>query len=277
VRHFESCWKTHDGLQLHAQGWQPDGEARGVVALVHGLGEHSGRYAHVGAALCDRGYVLLAFDLRGHGNSQGPRGHAPRFEAWMQDLDLSLRHAEHHYPGLPVFLYGHSLGAILALNHALRRCPQLQGIMATGLAVRTSLERQTAKLALVHLLGRVVPKMTLPSGLDPRGLSRDPKVVSAYVDDPLVHDRLSVGTALSLLRAVAYTLDHADELHLPLLLMHGGADSLVYPQGALEFADLVTGGCTLKLWDGLYHEIHNEPERREVLATMIAWLDEHIS
>jgi acylglycerol lipase len=275
--HFESYWSTDDGLQLYAQGWRPDGDARGIVLLVHGLGEHSGRYGHVGAVLSDAGYVLYAFDLRGHGQSQGPRGHAPRFEAWMQDIDLALRHAAEAFPDLPLFLYGHSLGGLLVVNHALRRRPSLNGLVATGLALRTSLERQTVKLTLMRLLGRALPTLTLPSGLDPRGLSRNPEVVSAYVDDPLVHNRLSLGTALDLLEAIGYTFEHASELDVPTLIMQGSADPLVFPDGALEFARLAHGECTVKLWDGLFHEIHNEPEQGQVLAAMVAWLDGHIA
>ena len=127
----------------------------------------------------------------------------------------------------------------------------------------------------MQLLGRVLPNLALPSGLDPRGLSRDPEVVSAYVDDPLVHDRLSLGTALGLLQAIEDTFEHAGELDLPVLLMQGSADPLVFPDGTLEFARRAQGQCTVKLWDGLCHELHNEPEQRQVLETMIAWLDAH--
>jgi alpha-beta hydrolase superfamily lysophospholipase len=245
------------------------------VTLVHGLGEHSGRYAHVGASLSDAGYVLSAFDLRGHGRSQGPRGHAPRFESWMQDIDQALQESARAFPDLPMFLYGHSLGGVLALNYALRRDPTLQGLVITGPGLRTALQRQTAKLLLVQLLGRLLPSLTLPSGLDPHGLSRNSEVVSAYVEDPLVHDKLSLGAALGLLQSISYAFDHAADLHLPVLLMQGGADTLVFPSGAREFAALVPGECTLKLWDGLCHEIHNEPERDQVLATLLSWLDAH--
>jgi len=275
MKHFNRSWPTCDGLLLSAQGWQPDGEARGVVALVHGLGEHSGRYGHVGAALSEAGYVLYAFDLRGHGMSQGPRGHAPHCEYWMDDIARAIQDAAQALPDLPLFLYGHSLGGILVLNYALRRQPHLQGLVVTAPGLRTALERQTVKLALVRLLGRWLPALTLPSGLDPLGLSRNPAVVSAYVNDPLVHDKLSLGTALGLLQAIAYAFEHAANLQLPLLLMQGAADPLVFPEGALEFARLVPDQCTIKLWDGLYHELHNEPEQRQVLATMIAWLDRH--
>jgi len=273
--HLESSWLTHDGLRLYAQCWQPDAETLGVVTLVHGLGEHSSRYSHVGASLTEAGYALYAFDLRGHGRSQGPRGYAPQFQDWMQDIECALQQATRAFAGLPSFLYGHSLGGTLGLNYALRCHPSLNGMVVTAPGLRTALEGQAVKLGLVKLLGRLLPALTLPSGLDPRGLSRNSEVVAAYVNDPLVHDRLSLGTALGLMQALEYTFEHAGELDLPVLLMQGGADPLVFPQGALEFAQRAQGECTVELWDGLYHEIHNEPERQEVLAKAVAWLDAH--
>ncbi len=271
-----STWQTNDGLQLFAQAWLPESTPRAVVCLVHGLGEHSGRYRHVAAALTEAGYVLLGFDLRGHGRSEGPRGHTPAFKAFMDDIDQLLQEAAQRFPHLPLFLYGHSLGGILVLNYALRRQPELAGVIATGSGLRTALEHQTAKLALVQVLGRILPTVTLPSGLNPQDLSRDPDVVRAYVNDPLVHDRLSLGAARGLLKAIRWAFEHATEFPVPLLLMHGRADRLGSAKGSQEFADLVQGDCTLKLWDGLYHEIHNELEQQQVFETMIAWLEAHL-
>jgi len=268
-----STWQTNDGLQLFAQAWLPEGTPRAVVCLVHGLGEHSGRYRHVAAALTEAGYVLLGFDLRGHGRSEGPRGHTPAFKAFMDDIDQLLQEAAQRFPHLPLFLYGHSLGGILVLNYALRRQPESAGVIATGPALRTALEQQTAKLALVRVLGRILPTITLPSGLNPQDLSRDTEVVRDYVNDPLVHDRLSLGAARGLLQPIRWAFEHASEFSVPLLLMHGRADRLAFAQGSQEFADLMQGNCTLKLWDGLYHEIHNEPEQQQVFETMIAWLE----
>lgn len=277
MEHFDLTWQTSDGLRLFAQGWQPEDPPRAVVCLVHGLGEHSERYAHVGAALTQAGYALLGFDLRGHGKSEGPRGHAPSFQALMDDISQLLEQAGQRFPVGTRFLYGHSLGGILVLNYALRRQAQLAGVIASGPGLRTSLEQQTVKLALVRVLGRIMLAVTLPSGLNPQHLCRDPEVVRAYVNDPLVHDRLSLGMALSLLQAIRWAFEHAPEFPVPLLLMHGTADRLAFAEGSREYASLVQGDCTLKLWEGLYHEIHNEPEQRQVFETMIAWLDAHTS
>lgn len=271
---FETSWDSRDGLKLYARGWEPKGQPKAVICLVHGLGEHVGRYDHVGAALTQAGYTLLGSDLRGHGKSGGPRGHSPSLEAFMNDLDLLLEQARDRHPGLPCFLYGHSLGGLLALAYVKARKPALAGVVVTGAGLRSPLQEQKIKVMLARILGSVMPTLTLPSGLDPGTISRDPQVVEAYVHDPLVHDRTSTGFGKAALQAVDVAFAGAADFPLPLLIMHGAADRLTYPRGSEEFARLVRRGAKLKLWDGLSHEIHNEPEQGEVLKFMIDWLDE---
>jgi acylglycerol lipase len=272
MEHIEFTWQTGDGLQLFAQGWLPDGETRAVVCLVHGLGEHTGRYPHVGAALAQTGYALLGFDLRGHGQSQGQRGHAPSWEALLDDIRCFLEQAAQRFPGRPRFLYGHSLGATLVLNYALRRLPELAGVIATGPLLRPAFAPPAWKITLGRLMYRLWPTFAMSNELDPSGLSRDPDVVRAYVNDMLVHDRLSARLGMDMLSAGEWVLEHAPELMLPLLLMHGSTDALCSPEATRHFAARATSDPTYRSWDGLYHEIHNEPERQQVFDTMIGWL-----
>jgi acylglycerol lipase len=273
---LEWNWKSSDGLEMYSRGWLPKGKPKAVVVLVHGLGEHVGRYEHVGAALAGKGYALLGFDLRGHGKSGGPRGHAPSFESFMSDIDLMFAQASSRYPGTPQFIYGHSLGGILVLNYVLRRKPALAGAVVTAAGLRTALEEQAVKVGLAKILGSIAPMAGLPSGLDAHGLSHDQEVVERYIHDPLVHDRISFGMARNTLVAVNWAFAHAAEFGIPLLLMHGAEDQIAFERGSREFAASVTGDCTLKLWDGMYHEIHNEPGKDQVLAFMIDWLEKHI-
>ena len=273
MQHFETSWQSKDGLELYIQGWEPDGKLAAVVCLVHGLGEHSGRYVHVADFLTKSGYALFAFDLRGHGRSQGPRGHSPSFEAYMEDIGLLIQEAEQRYPGRPLFLYGHSLGGLLVLNYVLWRKPHLVGVIATGAGLRSPLLDQKLKIAMARVLGSLLPSLSLSTGLDAATLSRDPDVVQAYVESPLVHDRATLGMTKNSIAAIPWVLAHAEEFSTPLLLMHGTSDRLTYPQGSQEFAQLVSCDCTLKLWEGLYHEIHNEPEQGEVFAFLLNWLE----
>lgn len=266
-------WKSNDGLEMYACSWAPEETPEAVVCLVHGLGEHSGRYAHVGQAFSDAGLALLAFDLRGHGKSGGQRGHFPSFEAVMDDIHRHIQQVDEKFPGLPVFLYGHSLGGLLVLNYATYHKHSLSGVIATGAGLRSPVLEQKAKLALSKILGGLLPTVTIPTGLDANGISRDPGVVRAYKDDPLVHDVATLSGARVGIGAVDRAFAHAGEFSTPLLIMHGTADRVTYVRGSQEFAALVPENCTQKFWDGLYHEIHNEPEQNEVLAFMIDWMN----
>lgn len=268
----EWVWKSFDGLDMFGRRWTPDGEPRAAIVLVHGLGEHCGRYSHVGEMLAGNGYALLGFDLRGHGKSGGQRGHAASFEAFMKDIDSMFAQAEGFFPGKRQFIYGHSLGGILTLNYVLRRKPPLAGAVVTSPGLRTALENQKGKVALAKMLGSLLPSSGLPSGLDAAAISRDPDVVRRYREDPLVHDKITFGMAKGLLDAIGWAFEHAGEFSIPLLLMHGTADQLAFDRGSKEFAALVKGDCTLKLWDGLAHETHNEPEKEQVFAYLREWL-----
>ena len=268
--------RAQDGLNLHTVEWSPQAEAKAVVCLIHGLGDHCGRYAHIADAFNRAGYVVLAFDLRGHGKSGGPRGHTPSSEAFLDDIDRLLAEAEKRYPGKPRFLYGHSLGGTLVLYSSLRRDPQISGLISTGAGLHSPLIEQKLKVAFANAMAVVLPTMTLPTGLNPELLSHDPQVVQDYRDDPLVHYKASLAMARSTIRAIHWTMEHATEMKQPLLLMHGAADQLTYPSGSQEFARRVPGSCTLRLWDGLYHEIHNEPEKEQVIAEMIRWMDNEL-
>ncbi len=273
---FESGWTDQKGLNFYSKGWEPDGTPKAAVAFVHGLGEHIGRFAHVGEAFSDAGYALMGFDLRGHGRSGGIRGHTPSIDAYMQDIDLLLEHVRERYPGLPMFLYGHSLGGILVLTYALRRRPDLKGVIATSSGLHTELEKQTAKLTLVKVLGSVAPTVLLPSGLDLSMLSHDPQVEQAYLRDPLVHDKISLGFGKAMLGTVSWTLAHAAEFPLPLLLMHGTADKIAFPSSSEEVAASVGDKATLVLWKDMYHETHNELEKSKVIQTTIQWMDKRL-
>ena len=275
---FELSWISKDGIDLFGRAWE-SGERRpkAVICHVHGLGEHSGRYVHVAQAFTNAGYAMLSFDLRGHGRSGGARGHIPSFDALMDDIDLLLEQARSRYRGLPMFLYGHSLGGILVLNYGLRRKPDIKGVTATGSGLHTALEQQPIKIALAKVLGTLIPNAAMPSGLNPGDLSRDHVVVQAYINDPLVHDKVSLGFGKHMLVANRYALDHAAEFPLPLLLMHGKEDKIAFPSSSIEFAAPLKDKCTLMLWDGLYHEVHNEPEKAEALNAMTIWMDARLA
>jgi acylglycerol lipase len=276
MNHIEFTRQSPDKLQFYFQGWEPEASVRAVVCLVHGLGEHTGRYAHVAAALNDAGYAVLGCDLRGHGKSEGLRGHTPSYDTLMDDINRLLDEAAQRYPGKSQFIYGHSLGGNLVLNYTLRRKPPLAGVVATSPAILVTHPLPATQLALAKVMNKVQPTMQMPNSLSLDNLARDPEVIRAYKSDPLVHNKISVRLAVEMLQAGEWALAHAAEFPLPLLLVHGTADELTSSAATQEFAGKVRGDCTLKLWDGFYHETHNEPEKAEALAFMVAWIGSYV-
>jgi alpha-beta hydrolase superfamily lysophospholipase len=273
---FDFNCSSFDGTNLYFQCWETDQNPKAVIALVHGLGEHSGRYDHWANMLNQAGYNVLANDLRGHGKSAGQRGHVSSFDDYLKDVDLLLDEAGKRFQGMPVFLYGHSLGGIICVDYVLRRKPKLTGVVISALSIRTSLQEQKIKIILSKLLGSIIPKGSLSSGLVPATISRDSKVVERYVNDPLVHHEVTFGWGKSALETIDWINEHSQEWSLPVLFMHGEKDALGYAEGTREFASKINVDCTVKIWPGLFHEVHNEPEKGEVFKFLLGWLDGHL-
>jgi alpha-beta hydrolase superfamily lysophospholipase len=274
MKHYEMTWKAHDNLDIFAQAWEPvTAQPKAVACLVHGLGEHTSRYAHVAEAFGRQGIVLFGADLRGHGRSGGARGHISSIDDFMKDIDASLVQARQRYPDLPIILYGHSLGGIQVLYYGLTRKPDIKGVIATSSGLHTALEKQHLKIMMAKVLGALMPNTPIASGLDPTSISRDEKVVQAYINDPLVHDKITLGFGRIMTGITGWVLAHAGEFSLPLLLLHGKADVLAFPSSSTEVAAALKEKCTLVLWDDAYHELHNEPEKEEVFKTMTQWMD----
>ncbi len=274
---YEFERKAFDGLSIYFQGWQADTEQKGIICLVHGLGEYSGRYSGWADWSNQAGYSFLSYDLRGHGRSGGNRGHVSSFEDYLKDTDLLLDEAKNRYPALPCFLYGHSLGAIIVASYVLHRKPQVNGVVLSGLVIKTSLQEQKGKILLAKIMGTINPKFTMDSGLDPATISKDPEVVLKYKNDPLVHHQVTAGFGKSSISEIDWLNQHVAEWTLPVLVIHGELDKLGYADGSREFAVKINGDCTLKIWQGLLHEVHNEPENKEVFEFVRQWLDNHLA
>jgi alpha-beta hydrolase superfamily lysophospholipase len=275
MNHSEFSWTADDGVNIFAQSWTLPGRSKAMIALVHGLGEHSSRYTHLASYLNGHEYSVAAFDLRGHGKSGGPRGHTPSYETLMDDIERFLAEAGTLAPDTPIFLYGHSLGGNLGLNYALRRKPTLQGMIISGPWLRLPAEPGKAQVTLARIMNKIRPTFAQSSALDTKGLSHDPEIVRAYEQDPLVHDKISARLFLEAYQAGLWALEQAGQFPIPLLLMHGEADRLTSAEASREFAAKKQEGCTLKIWEGLYHEIHNEPEKEDVYQEIVSWLESH--
>ena len=198
------------------------------------------------------------------------------YEALMRDIFSLLEIANKQFSQLHSFLYGHSLGGNLVLNYVIRRQPKIKGVIVTGPWLRLAFEPPRFEIILAQITNYIWPSFSQKSGLDTKALSRDPEVVHVYENDPLVHDYISARMFISVHQAGQWALEHASEFSIPLLLMHGGADKITSVKASNEFAGKITENCTLKIWDGLYHEIHDEPEKEEVFKFLINWLDKKV-
>jgi alpha-beta hydrolase superfamily lysophospholipase len=264
---------TEDGLTLYGRRWDSPATPSGIVCLVHGLGEHCGRYEHVAQHLNENGWTVIAIDLRGHGRSEGRRGHTPAYRVLMNDLSLLVREAECMYPGRPSYLYGHSMGGNLVLNFALRRTSPINGVIASAPMLRMAFDPPLRKAIMGNIVRNVWSAMQMSSGLDTQNLSRDPDVICAYREDPLVHDRVTM-SFFDIRDAGLWALEHARDLTVTALIMHGDADRITSCEASRAFAAVAGSVCTLKIWEGFYHEIHNEPAKERVLVYLTQWLGE---
>lgn len=269
----EWSWQVH-GLRVFAREWMPEeaGQVSAVAALVHGMGEHSGRYRHVAEALAQDGVATLAFDQLGHGRTEGKRGHAGSYDELLSGIDRLVEEAGRRFPGKPIFLYGHSMGGNLALNYLLRRKPDAAGAIVTGPWLKLAFEPAAVKVVAARLMERIYPKYTDDHPLEPTHLTSDPQMLAELRNDGLGHSQITAKFFLGVHRAGRFALEHAHELAVPLLLMHGGDDRVTSAAASRLFAERAGPLCTFREWPEFRHELHNERRREEVLQTIRAWM-----
>ncbi|HVL82752.1 MAG TPA: lysophospholipase [Pseudonocardia sp.] len=262
-------------VELYWQGWLPPGAPSGVLLVCHGLGEHSGRYGNVVDAVLPDGWAVYGVDHRGHGRSGGRRAHLERYEDFLTDLDVFRRTVIARHPGLPVMLLGHSMGGQIALAYALDHQDDLAGLVLSAPALENTSFPKALRPA-ARVLAKVAPTLR-QKVIDVEKISKDGAVVAAYKADPLVfHGHPTTALSVGLLSQFAVLPERARGLRLPVLLLHGTADELTDPAGsrALE-ASCGSPDLTVRWYDGLFHEIFNEPERGAPLADLREWLAAH--
>jgi len=243
-----------------------------MVLLIHGLGEHAGRYNDWARRFTDTATGVRLFDLPGHGLSGGKRGVMPEYGKIYDLVESEIRSINEEFPGVPLFLYGHSLGGNIVLGFIVNRRPAINGAIVTSPWVRLTAEPSKIKVALSALLYKILPDITMPSGLNPDHLSHDTKVVETYKSDPLVHDKISPRLFHEAEKAASEVLNNISSIEVPLLLVHGRDDMITSPSGSVDVAS-GTQKAMLKLWDGGYHELHNEPLKDDHFALISEWMD----
>lgn len=263
---------SRDGLKLNGMAWLPEAEPAAMICLVHGHGEHIGRYAHVGSFFAGQGIAVFGMDLRGHGKSEGRRGHAPAYDYLLEDVEDLMKKARVEYIETPMFLYGHSMGGNIVANFlTARKTLELHGAILSSPWLRLAFQPSPVMVAIGKVLRRVWPSFTAASGLDTSQISSIPAEVEKYRTDPLIHDKITAQLSLSVMEAGEGAIEKADQLNIPVLAFHGADDKITSPAATMAFAERCPNS-TFKLWEGLRHETHNDTDAATVLRFVSDWL-----
>jgi alpha-beta hydrolase superfamily lysophospholipase len=273
MTHHEGALTTSAGTSLYYQSWMQDENPKAALLIVHGLAEHSGRYEHFADFFVDRGYTVFALDYLGHGKSDGDRCHIGQFSDYTDCIALLLNRVREECPGAPLFLVGHSMGGLVATRFLIDHQDEFAGSVLSGAAVQAAIEPSAIQRLAVKFFSKVLPKLRVLQ-LDASEVSRDPAVVDRYRKDPLVFSgKVTARLAEQLFSTMTWIKDKLGDIELPMLILHGSADGLTSPEGSRMLHDNISSGIKkLIIYDGLYHEVYNEPEQEAVMQDVEDWL-----
>lgn len=278
MKHFETKYTTHDQLELYLQAWMPE-EAKASLLLVHGLGEHSSRYGHFAQKLVDQGIAVFTFDGRGHGKSSLPKPSAyfDNYEEYLKDIDALFGKVKAYFPGIPSFIFGHSMGGGLVAAYTLEYNPEANGIILSAAALKPADDVSQILIAVSSIVSKVAPKLKVLQ-LDSTKISHDAEEIRKYDEDPLVyHEAVPARTGYELLRMMRKIESSSKSFKHPVLMLHGSEDGLTNPKGTAQFFDQISSlDKTFQKYPGLYHELLNEFEKEKVMNDILNWLRERI-
>jgi len=277
MKHQEGSFKGVRDANIYFQSWLPEGEPKAILLIVHGLAEHCGRYMNIVNHFVPLNYAVYGIDHLGHGKSEGTRVFVDRFEDYTKSLKAYSDMIRLWQPRKPIFLVGHSMGGLIGAVFLIDHQAELRGAVLSGAAVKVPSNITPATIIVGKMLSALVPKFGL-IGLDAEGICRDPAVVQAYVNDPLVHrGKTTARLAAEMLKAMQYVMAQAAKITLPIMLVQGSADRLVDPAGSQMLYDAVSSADkAIRIYDGFYHEVFNEPEHGKVLHDIEIWLEAHL-
>jgi acylglycerol lipase len=273
---MEYSIKLKNGLVLRGLILSPGDKSRANIIFIHGHGEHIRRYSGWAELLNKEGIGFTGVDLPGHGRSDGPRGYIKSYALTDEMIEIIYNSAVNTFPGIPILIYGHSMGGGIVLDYLIRKKPVIKGAIITSPLLKLAFEPSKSRLVLASVMKHLLPGLIQGSGLIVDHISHDREEVEKYKADPLVHDRISLSLFHSIMSAAAFSLDHASELEVPLLLMHGSDDMICSPEGSSIIASKAPK-AELKIWEGGYHELHNETFRLDVFAYLMKWINKTLS
>jgi acylglycerol lipase len=278
MKYQEGYLKGVRDTDIYYQYWLPEGEPKAILLVVHGLAEHSGRYMNVVNFLVPSGYAVYGIDHIGHGKSDGKKAHVERFQDYTKTLKAYFDMIRQWQPEKPIFLIGHSLGGLISTSYLLEHQDELSGTVLSGPGIKVPDNISQPTIFLGKMLSIIMPRVGLIQ-LDAESVSRDPAVVDAYINDPLVYTgKVTARLGAELLKTMQYVTDQAPKIRLPIMIVQGGDDKMVDPSGARLLYDLVSSkDKTIKIYDGFYHEVFNEPEHDQVLNDVKTWIEAHLN
>lgn len=280
MEHQEGTLKSKDALEIYWQSWKKGVDPKAIVLIVHGLGEHSGRYSHVATSLCEKGFACYALDYRGHGRAEGTKVHIDNFGQFLDDLATMRELVAERHKELPHFILAHSQGGLIALSSVLRNPHGLRGIVVSSpfLGIHPSSKPSAALAVVAQVISKLAPTLRLDNGVNAEFVSRDTEVVDAYLADPLVSSKVSARWFTEILTSQSWVMGEARRLAIPALVMQSGGDRLVDPDATRKWCDDAPAHLVEYVdWEGLYHEMLNEPEQEQVLVRIGQWLDGQLS
>jgi len=273
--HKQFYLRNKDKLKLFAQYWAPDSNQKAVVILVHGLGEHSSRYSDLADDLVKSGYVLFAFDQRGHGKSSGRRGYAKCDKVLLKDIDFIINEAKKHFKKTPRILLGHSMGGNLVLSYIIsKRSSKLKGVVSSSPWIKLQQGPSPLVKGLAKFVLFIFARFRTKTGLNPEDMTHDKPILQKTYEDEYMHNKIGVRLYFSIEESGEAILKNKHKINIPLLIMHGNKDKVTSVQATKKLAKNTSKLTHLKIWDNDYHELFNEVNREEVISYMIDWLNE---
>ena len=272
LNHTSYSIAASDGLNLFIRDYSVQNSNK-VILIIHGLGEHSGRYLKLIHDFNDKNISVFTIDIRGHGKSGGKRGHSPFYKQLMSDIQYFIKHVTNKISNQKYFLYGHSFGGNLVINYSFQKNQKINGIIATSPCIKPAIRPSRIKLFMGKLFQKLIPSLRLSSGIKLNGISKNLQVIKDYINDPLNHNKVSIQLGLDIVSSGIYALENSQYITVPMLVFHGKNDELTSYSASKKLVE--NSGPNIKFigFNDAYHEIHNEPEKDELLINIFNWIN----
>ena len=269
-------WESKDKTKLFGQSWVPEVPGKKTILMVHGLGEQSSRYERWAELFVEESYNFIALDLRGHGRSGGKRGHAKNLDKLLDDIDVLYRESLNLFPDTKIILYGHSMGGNLVLNQLILNRFLPDALIVTSPWLKLTNPPSDFIISIAGFLKKIFPSVQIPNGLNAEDLSHDPEIGRKYVSDPLNHNKISLRLFYEINKAADFALRNVYKINCPFLIMHGTEDNITSHKASKNYVVNTNNKTRLILWDGQYHELHNEIIYKDVFQSIKEWLEKNI-